>query len=422
MIQLSQSTTTVFPIHTNPLEWYPFSQGAQMMTGSVVRDMLKINDQVDMVSFAGGMPAPECFPTADLANAVQRVLTQRPEIALQYGSTEGYTPLRNLLAERMRSQDIYTHADQVIITSGSQQALDLLGKLFLDPDSLVAVEDPTYLGALQAWRPYRPNFLTLPTDDDGLDVAALANALEHGLRPRFVYVVSCFQNPTGTTLSPARKQALLDLATRYRMLIIEDDPYSELSYTGERSPLLAAMDCQRHDAMHTVVYLSTFSKLLAPGVRVGWIAAPPLLAQKIVQAKQGMDLNTGVFVQAMLHEACQDGLLERHMPILRQAYHVRRDAMLDALHRYMPAGTHWTKPDGGLFLWLTLPSHVDTSALLTTSLTRGVTFVPGTSFYANGGGTNMARLNFSHATPERIHEGVRRLAAALRESTPSTCA
>lgn len=393
---------------------YHFSAGASQVTGSVVRDMLKVTEQRDIISFAGGMPAPECFPTEALTEAATRIFTRYPETALQYGPTEGYTPLRDLVHQRMVNRNIQVSPEQVLITSGSQQALDLLGKLFLDPDSLVAVEGPTYMGALQAWRPYCPRFLTLPSDDDGMRIDALEHALKQGLRPRFVYVVSCFQNPTGTTLSPERKRALIELASRYHLLIIEDDPYSELAFNGEQLPLLAVMDSQQHNGLRHVVYLSTFSKLLAPGVRVGWIAAPSLLVTPFVHAKQGMDLNTGVFVQALLSEACQDGLLERHTPTIRTAYHLRRNAMLHALQHYMPDGVQWTEPQGGLFIWLTFPAHVDTSRLLQAALERHVTFVPGTSFYADGNGSSMARLNFSHATPERINEGVRRLAEALK--------
>lgn len=397
-------------------ELYTFSRGAQQMTGSVVRDMLKVTQGSDIISFAGGMPAPECFPTAALNAASERILRSLPDVALQYGCTEGYGPLRALLTERMQKQHIAITPEHVLITSGSQQALDLLGKLFLDPGTLIALEDPTYLGALQAWRPYQPRFLTLPTDEAGLDVSALEDALQRGIRPAFLYLVSCFQNPTGTTLAPERKRKLLDLAHRYNLLIIEDDPYSQLTFNGEQSPLLAAMESQQHGKLQHIIYLSTFSKLLAPGMRVGWIAAPPLLAQKIVQAKQGMDLNTGVFVQAMITEACQDGLLEEHMPRLRNAYLIRRNAMLQALQAHMPPGVSWTKPQGGLFLWLTFPPTVATSDLLQAALPAGVTFVPGSSFYANGGGNNMARLNFSHATPQRINEGVCRLAEVLAQT------
>jgi 2-aminoadipate transaminase len=271
------------------------------------------------------------------------------------------------------------------------------------------------MGALQAWRPYRPRFLTLPTDDQGLRVDALAEALQRGERPRFVYVVSSFQNPTGTTLSPARRQALLELAGRYQLPIVEDDPYGDLYYDGMRAPLLAALDIEMHGSLQHVIYLSTFSKLLAPGLRVGWAVAPAPLQQRIVHAKQGMDLHTGSLAQATIYEACRDGLLERHVPTLRAAYGERRDTMLAALAAHMPGQVHWTRPTGGMFVWLTLPMEFNATTLLRAALDQQVAFVPGAAFHANGGGQHTMRLNFSHSRPARLQEGVARLARAMAE-------
>ncbi len=390
-----------------------FSTGIQQSTSSAIRDLLKVTEQPEMISFAGGLPAPECFPTEELTAAAERVLVERPVAALQYGPTEGYKPLREFLTSHVARLGISVPVEQLLITSGSQQALDLLGKLMIDPGALVAVEEPTYMGALQAWRPYQPRFATLPMDEEGLVVDALERLLQGGERPRFLYLVSSFQNPTGVTLSPERRHRLLEVATEYRLPIVEDDPYGELYYNSARPQPLAALDVELSGALRHVVYLSTFSKLLAPGLRVGWVAAPQELVSKLVQAKQGLDLHTGSLSQAMAYEACCDGLLDRHVPTIRSTYHTRRDTMLDALELHMPKDVKWTRPNGGMFIWLTLPSHIDTTMLLQISLDQKVAFVPGAAFHANGGGTNTLRLNFSHSTPERITEGVTRLGRAI---------
>jgi 2-aminoadipate transaminase len=368
-----------------------------------------------MISFAGGLPAPECFPTEELTAAAERVLIERPLAALQYGPTEGYRPLREFVTSLMGERGLEIPVEQVLMLSGSQQGLDVIGKLLIDPGATVAVEEPTYLGALQAWRPYSPKFLTVPMDSDGLDVAALERALAGGERPRFLYMVSCFQNPTGITPSPERKRALLEVAAKYDLPIVEDDPYGELFYEGQRPPVLAAIDAQMHGELRHVVYLSTFSKLLAPGLRVGWAAVPKVLAGKLAHAKQGLDLHTGSLAQAVAYEACRDGLLARHVPSIRATYHARRDVMLKALEQHMPKGVSWTRPAGGMFVWMELPADVDSTELLQSALEQKVAFVPGGSFYANGGGSNTMRLNFSHSSPERIAEGVERLARGMAE-------
>ncbi|MCU0494060.1 MAG: PLP-dependent aminotransferase family protein [Chloroflexaceae bacterium] len=404
-----------------PAIWSPsLSHGAQQITSSAIRDLLEITQQPGTISFAGGLPAPECFPTEELTAATERALVETPLAALQYGPTEGFRPLREFLVRHMARLDINVPLEQLLITSGSQQALDLLGKLFIDDGAPIAVEETTYLGALQAWRPYQPRFLTLPLDEDGLDVNALARMLEGGAKPRFLYLVSCFQNPTGVTLAPARREALVALASRHGLAIVEDDPYGELSYDGPRTAPLAALDIAMHGELRHVVYLSTFSKLLAPGLRVGWVAAPAEVVGKLVQAKQGMDLHTGSLAQATAYYASCDGLLDRHTPHILAIYRARRDAMLAALERHMPPGVRWTKPGGGMFIWLTLPEQLNAAQLLRAALERQVAFVPGESFFPNGGGHNTMRLNFSHAAPAQIQEGIARLASAIREMIGKT--
>ncbi|MEN9936442.1 MAG: hypothetical protein RLZZ387_3021 [Chloroflexota bacterium] len=391
--------------------------GAQI-TGSAIRELLKLTEQPEFISFAGGLPAPECFPAEEIGLASERVLAEHAARALQYGPTEGFPPLRELLADLMLARGIGVSSDEVLVTSGSQQALDLLGKLLIDQGSVVLVEEPTYVGALQAFRPYGPRFVSVPMDDSGLLPEALERTLGDlaatGVRPAFLYTVATFQNPTGVTLSAERRAALLDIAERHELRVVEDDPYGELRYSGEPLAPLAALDVRRHSAPHHVVYLSTFSKLLAPGLRVGWAAGPRPLLRRMALAKQGVDLHTGSLAQAVAYESCREGLLERQIPRIRSIYGERRDTMLRALERTMPAGVRWTRPEGGMFLWLTLPEGVDSTALLARAIERKVAFVPGASFHANGGGARTMRLNFSYAPPARIEEGVARLAEALR--------
>lgn len=391
-----------------------FAEGARDMRSSAIRDLLKVTAQPQMISFAGGLPAPELFPTEEIASASERALVEAPLGALQYGPTEGYGPLRDLVVGWAGRLGIDASLAQVLITSGSQQGLDMLGTLLIDPGAPVAVEQPTYMGALQAWQTHQPAYLPLPLDDDGLDVDALEALLEGGARPRFLYIVSCFQNPTGVTLAPARRRRLVELAARYRLPIVEDDPYGELFYEGERTAPLAAIDVELHGELRHVVYLGTLSKLLAPGLRVGWTIGPREVIDRLALIKQGVDLHSSSLAQAVAYYACRDGLLDRHVPVIRALYHERRDAMLAALEREMPPGISWTRPSGGMFLWLRLPEQLNAGALLERALVNKVAFVPGGAFYPLGGGDNTLRLNFSHANPEQIALGVRRLAATLR--------
>ena len=391
------------------------------ISSSAIRELLKVIEQPGVISFAGGLPAPECFPAEEIGLAAERVLAREAGRVLQYGPTEGFPPLRDFLIELMRGRGLPVGLANLLVTSGSQQALDIIAKLLVDPGDLVVVEDPTYVGALQAFRPYRPTFATLPMDDQGLRVDALERLLAglaaEGRRPKFLYTVASFQNPTGVTLSAERRRALIELAARHELPIVEDDPYGELRYSGEAPPLLAALDIERWGAPRHVLYLSTFSKLLVPGLRVGWAVAPEPLLRRMVQVKQGLDLHTSSLAQAIAYETCREGLLARQIPRICAVYQARRDAMLEALERYMPVGTRWTRPDGGMFLWITLPEGYNTTELLKVALEQQrVAFVPGGAFHANGGGENTMRLNFSYSPPEQIAEGVRRLALVLGQA------
>lgn len=405
--------------HTATEPWEAnLASAAGVIKGSAIRELLKITEQPGIISFAGGLPAPACFPAEEIALAAERVLATEAARVLQYGPTEGFPPLRAFLVGLMQGRGVKISADDVLISSGSQQALDMIAKLMIDHDDVVLVENPTYVGALQAFRPYQPRFVGVPMDEEGLIPAALEEILvqleREGRRPKFLYTVPSFQNPTGVTLSRARREALLELAERHNLPIVEDDPYGELRYSGEPVPTLAALDCERHGEPRHVLYFSTFSKLLAPSLRVGWIVGPQPVLRRLALIKQGLDLHTGSLVQAIAYETCRDGLLDRHIPRIRAVYHERRDAMLRALARVMPAEVRWTTPEGGMFLWLTLPDTVDVADLLGRAIEQQVAFVPGAAFFANGGGTNSIRLNFSHPNVERIEEGVRRLGGALR--------
>ncbi|RPI34825.1 MAG: PLP-dependent aminotransferase family protein, partial [Chloroflexota bacterium] len=345
-----------------------------------------------------------------------RVLTTCGAQALQYGTTEGYLPLREMIARHSARYGIEVTPDNIMITSGSQQALDLLGKVFINPGDRILVESPTYLGALQAWNVYGAEYVAVPSDDNGMITDALEEALRAG--PKFIYVLPNFQNPTGVTLSLERRHQLIALADRYGVPIIEDDPYGQLRYEGEHLPSVVVLDGQfRDNCKNTyrgnVIYLSTFSKILAPGLRLAWVVAPPEVIRKMVQAKQGADLHTSTFNQIVAYEVGRGGFLDQHIHTIRKCYGERRDVMLGAMDSYFPPGVDWTHPDGGLFLWGTLPEEIDTTELLKVAVQEKVAFVPGYPFYPCGGGKNTMRLNFSNATPDNIRLGISRLGKAI---------
>ncbi|MCI0393694.1 MAG: PLP-dependent aminotransferase family protein, partial [Chloroflexi bacterium] len=395
-----------------------YAQRTQRMGSSAIRELLKLTEQADIISFAGGLPAPELFPLEEFEIAAGRVLSKNGYKALQYGATEGYGPLREFIVQKMARYGIRAAPENVLITSGSQQALDLIGKLLINPGDLILTERPTYLGALQAWRAYQAEFTTVPIDDGGLQIELLEEALCAG--PKFMYVLPNFQNPGGVTLSLARRQALIATADRYGIPIVEDDPYGELRFEGEHLPPLVVLDSEKLNGhgpatngsgyfRGNVIYLSTFSKTLAPGLRLGWIVAPTSVIQQCVMAKQGMDLHTSTFVQMVAYEVARDGFLEQHVRRIRQVYRQRRDVMLAAMERHFPAGVRWTHPQGGLFLWVILPEGLDAAAILKKAVANQVAFVPGSAFFPDGSGANTCRLNFSNARPEQIEIGIRRL-------------
>ena len=392
-----------------------FAQRTQRITASMIRELLKLTEQPDVISFAGGLPAPEVFPIEEVRAATERVLRDNGTTALQYTTTEGYRPLRELLVRHMGRYGVEVKPENVLITSGSQQALDLVGKLLINPGDRVLVEAPTYLGALQAFNAYQADYLPVPTDDDGMDVDALDDQLRAG--PKFVYALPNFQNPAGVTLSLARRNRLVERASALGIPIVEDDPYGQLRFEGDHLPSLVKLDADTHGGARTftgnVLYLSTLSKTLAPGLRIAWVVAPEVVISKLVQIKQGADLHSSTFCQYVAYEVAKGGFLDRHVRRIRTVYGERRDAMLRALDTYAPPGVRWTRPGGGLFLWATLPEGFDTLKLLDEAVAEKVAFVPGSAFYPCGGGERTMRLNFSYAAPDVIEEGIKRLCTVI---------
>jgi 2-aminoadipate transaminase len=405
-----------------PTSWSSrYAQRIKSVHSSAIRELLKITQRPEIISFAGGLPAPDVFPIERFREATRKVLETNARVALQYGATEGYEPLREMIARHTSRYAIKAKPENVLITAGSQQALDLIGKLLINPGDRVLVEAPTYLGALQAFNVYGAEYLCVPSDNDGVRTDLLEEPLRSG--PKFMYILPNFQNPGGTTLSEGRRHELVLLAERYGIPIVEDDPYGQLRYEGEHLPPLVVLDREnlRRDRgyeLGNVIYLSTFSKTLSPGLRMAWIVAPPEVIVKLVHLKQGADLHTSTFGQMIAYEVARDGFLDEHIKLIRRVYGERRDVMLRALEEFFPPEVTWTKPLGGLFLWVTLPHGMNSHLLFEAALKENVAFVPGDSFYSGNGfaseGLRHFRLNFSNAEPEQIREGVRRLSVAIK--------
>lgn len=385
---------------------------------SDIREILKITQHPEVISFAGGLPASELFPTADLATLAHDLLLSDGARALQYAPTEGLAVLRQLIADRLQGRfDLDRNAEEVLVVSGSQQALDLTGKIFLDDGDVVLCESPTYLGAINALQAYRPQFVEVPTDDDGMVPEELERRLESHGRVKFIYVVPDFQNPSGRRWSADRRRALAEIAARFRVPVIEDAPYAELCFDGEALPPVASFDTEG-----LVIFLGTFSKILSPGMRLGWIAADESILQRYVLVKQGADLHTSSLTQLLAARFILERDLDGHIARIREAYRERRDAMLSALDTHMPPDVRYTRPAGGLFLWVELPPGLDTRVLLDRCLEQNVAYVPGGAFFTEGGHDNTLRLNFSAMPVDRIMEGVRRLAGVFESVMASAAA
>lgn len=396
---------------------YRYSQRTQRIKASAIRQLLAVAERPGMISFGGGFPAPDVFPVEEFKRACITVLENKGPEVLQYGSTDGYVPLREMVSRYSIRSGMNIDISNILITSGSQQALDLIGKIFINRGDRILVESPTYLGALQAWNAYGAEYTTVPVDDYGMRTDMLEEALRTG--PKFIYVLPNFQNPTGTTMPLERRMKVIELADRYGVPIIEDDPYGQLRYEGEDIPSVDILDSRVREQNGTytgnVIYLSTFSKILAPGLRLAWVVAPDTVIRKLGLAKQGTDLNTSMFNQILAHEVGQHGFIDRHVEMMRKVYKERRNAMLDSLEEHMPEGVKWTHPEGGLFLWATLPENLNSTEMLQGVIEENVAYVPGEFFHPDGSGKNTIRLNFSFCSPEKINEGIARLGKAFKK-------
>jgi 2-aminoadipate transaminase len=397
---------------------YRYAHRMQNMGSSVIRELLKLTEQPDIISFGGGLPAPEVFPLKEFRDACNTVLATQGAQALQYSTTEGYRPLREMIARHTTRYMVPVTPDNILITSGSQQALDFVGRLFVNRGDYIVVESPTYLGALQAWNAYGAQYIPVPMDENGMIVDKLEEALRYG--PKFIYVLPNFQNPSGFTLSLERRKKVIELADKYGVPIVEDDPYGQLRYEGEHIQSIVHLDSEfrgYEGACYSgnVIYLSTFSKLLAPGLRLAWVIAPLEVIRKLVMTKQAADLHTSSFNQYVAYEVGKGGFLDEHVNLIRRVYKERRDVMLEMMEEMFPPEVYWTHPQGGMFLWGILPEYMDAAEVLKVALERKVAFVPGGSFHAGGGGKNTMRLNFSYSSPDTIREGITRLGVTLKE-------
>ncbi len=384
-----------------------FSSRAKAIQSSAIREILKVTERPEVISFAGGLPAPETFPVKETLAALERVLTSSGREALQYSTTEGFAPLREWIAKRNSTPDAPVHPDQVLMVSGSQQGLDLLAKVLIDPGDRVLVETPTYLGALQAFSLFEPKYVSIPSDGDGVIPEAMGDSLRGA---KFLYCLPNFQNPTGRLLAEERRYQPAQKARELDLLILEDDPYGELSYAGDTPPSIRSLAPER------TVYMGSFSKVLAPGIRLGYVIAPEALRAKLVQAKQATDLHTSTLSQMAAYEVVKDGFLDSHIPTIRKLYSDQCQAMLAALSRHMPEGVSWNAPKGGMFLWAELPKGMDATALLAKAVENNVAFVPGMPFFAENPSIEALRLAFVTVPPPRIEEGIKRLAELIRAS------
>lgn len=385
---------------------WTLSQRAQKLTSSAIREILKVTVRPEIISFAGGLPAPDTFPVERLRACAEAVLTDAPTAALQYSPTEGYMPLREWIAARHSTASTRIDPANVLVTTGSQQALDLLGKTLIDAGSRVLVETPTYLGALQAFSLFEPQFVSVPSDESGPVTAQMTPQFLQAAR--FLYCLPNFQNPTGRRLPLSRREELSRIAADAGVLLLEDDPYGALSYAGDSLPTLLSMN------PGNVVYMGSFSKVLAPGLRVGYLIAPQALHRKLVQAKQAADLHTPSFTQRVVYEAVKDGFLDEHIPTIRALYSQRCNAMLRAMSEHFPSSAAWNRPAGGMFIWVRLQEGMNSMTLLDEAIAANVAFVPGAPFFANEPQANTLRLSFVTVPPERIEKGIAVLGALLK--------
>lgn len=389
-----------------------FSDLAMGLKASEIRELLKLTTMPEVISFAGGLPAPELFPLEELKKVDVEILRKEGQLAVQYGTTEGYLPLREKIAARMKKAfQVDCTPEEIVITSGSQQGLSLLAQIFLNKDDVILVESPTYLGAINAFKLCDPKFVEVPTDEKGIIPEELEKILaEYGDRVRLMYVIPEFQNPTGITWPMERRKAFMDIVNKYDFPVIEDDPYGELRYDGDVVPSLKSMDTKGN-----IIFLGSFSKIFMPGLRVAWMVADPVIIDKVVKLKQAVDLQSSSFAQRQASYFIDMFDLDAHVEKIKALYGKRRTLMYDSMKEYFPEGVTFTYPEGGLFTWVTLPENMDAKEIMPKVLEKNVAYVPGGPFYPNGGNANHFRLNYSNMPEDRIVEGIKRLGAVLKE-------
>lgn len=388
------------------MEWKKYySERAKGLKTSEIRELLKMVQKPEIISFGGGLPSPDSYAVDQVKECIDYVMETKAKKALQYGTTQGYSRLREFLADYMTKKGYNAKPDDILVTAGSQQGLDLVSKVFIDKDDIVITESPSYLGGLGAFRAYLAKIETIPLQDDGMDLDILEERLKTGKKPKFIYVVSTFQNPAGICMSTEKRKRIVEISLKYDIPIIEDNPYSELAFSGEPpKPILAY-------SKGNVLYLGTFSKTFSPGIRVAWVCGPTEIVRKLTIAKQSTDLCSNVISQRMVYEYCHRGYLEENLKKLRKMYKRKRDIMLKAMEDYFPEGVKWTKPEGGLFLWVTLPEYIDTKEMFEDAIKNNIAYVVGSAF---AGEKNTMRLNFSYPSDEDIVEGIKRLAKVIK--------
>ena len=387
-----------------------FAKRMDGMKASDIRELLKLTTRPEIISFAGGLPAPELFPVEDIKAATDAVMDEQGRAALQYGQTEGYLPLRQKIVERMAAKNaIQTTPDNIILTAGSQQGLDYCGKLFLNPGDVVVMESPSYLGAINAFQAYEPNFVEVPTDDEGMIMEELDKVLATTENVKLIYVIPDFQNPSGRTWPLERRKKFLEIINKYGVPAIEDNPYGELRFKGEYQPALKSMDTQG-----LVIYMGTFSKIMAPGYRIGWTCANEEIIEKLNLIAQAAALQTSTIAPMIIAKYMDMFDLDAHVDKIRETYKHRCELMINTMKETFPPEAKFTDPDGGLFTWVELPDYVNTRELAAKALDMGVAFVPGSGFYPNGGNNCCMRLNYSCMPDDRIVEGVKRLAEVIK--------
>lgn len=387
-----------------------YADRMKRMKASEIRELLKLTQDPTIISFAGGLPAEELFPVEELIEISKKILERDGGKCLQYSTTEGHVPLRKAIAKRLKNLGMDFTEDNILITNGSQQGLEFSGKLFINNGDVILCERPTYLGAIDAFKAYGPEFIEVETDDHGMIMEDLERILKEVKNVKFIYLVPDFQNPSGRTWNRERRERLVELADEYGVAIIEDNPYGELRFEGESLPAVA-----HFDTSGKVVFLGTLSKVFCPGLRIGWVAASKELIEKYILIKQSSDLQTNTFAQMQASMFLEEYDIEAHTEKIKNLYRIRRDLMIKTMKEEFPQGVTWTYPEGGLFIWVILPEHMNGRELALKALEKNVAFVPGGSFFANGDQENTFRLNFSSTDEARIVEGIRRLGKVLRE-------